>query len=377
MADLQPTFIEQIQESIPTIWKRIRRKRSIRFIAFVIAGVSALSVWLAYPVWNHPYVRIDNGAFYIALDCQPQKMEIELLSSNVKVTSVDVMPTQVAGAMPIELGTRFNSVPKESGTLVYIEFLDQRESAKNATNSMPVKSQFSVSPRLSGLPVFDIQRISLKSDAPDPRFCIDTVLEGKALEERLFASSKRQMKYFLIQEKLGDWIAAFNESFGSIILAAMVLSVLHIGTVLSSAIWGVYASSDKTLWSRIVDRCKRSGVDIANGSAVISMIQDDFRISNRRLSFARAIGPAIGFSLTVSSLVAGLHPSGQEAQSAYRLLSSLQIAMVATLIGLLIRVLADFAIRFQRRLSEYEMAITESDEHFDVRSNEPSSRAKE
>lgn len=379
MADHPPTFIEQIQESVPTIWKRIRRKQSIRFIAYVLVGLSALFLWLVYPVWNHPYIRIDNGPFYIALDCQPQKLEIELLSRNVKVTAVDVLPTQIAGAQPIELSTRFDSIAKEGGTLVLIEVASQSKDvkdAKNTSNIMPIKSRFSVSLRLSGLPVFDIQRVSVKSEVPDPRFCMDQVLEGKTLDEHLFASSKRQMKYLLIQEKLSDWIAAFNESIGSIVLAAMVLSVVHISTVLSSAIWGVYASSENTLWSKTVDRAEESGVDLSDASAVVSMIQDDFRIVNRRMSFARAIGPALGFSLTVSSLVAGLHPTVQETQSAYQLLSSLQIALVATLIGLMIRVLADFAIRFQRRLSEYKMVIAVSDEFSDVRSIEPSLKAK-
>jgi len=67
--------------------------------------------------------------------------------------------------------------------------------------------------------------------------------------------------------------------------------------------------------------------------------QQFVRIENW-LQFFQVFGPGVGFAITVSSLIAGLHPALRETQDINRFYESIQVAMVSTLIGLSIRILA-------------------------------------
>jgi hypothetical protein len=88
-----------------------------------------------------------------------------------------------------------------------------------------------------------------------------------------------------------------------------------------------------------------------------AILNADFLQTQRRLVFAKNIGPICGFALTVSSLIAALHPVMQIEKDSFSFLSSLQLALVATLVGLGMRLLAEFAIRFHRQAYEIQIAI--------------------
>jgi len=76
----------------------------------------------------------------------------------------------------------------------------------------------------------------------------------------------------------------------------------------------------------------------------------DFTSRNSWFRFLQVSGPAIGFALTISSLIAGLHPSIQKTHDISIFFESIQIAMISTLIGLIIRLIALIAQRVNNKL---------------------------
>ena len=68
------------------------------------------------------------------------------------------------------------------------------------------------------------------------------------------------------------------------------------------------------------------------------------------LRFLQVMGPAFGFILTVASLITALHPSIQQKQNISTFFGAIQVAMVSTFLGLLIRMLAVFLQRVNDKL---------------------------
>lgn len=348
------SFIKQARDALPTIWQRFTRPASLRFFLFLIVGAGLLGYWLVWPAALHPFVRVSNGSFSIRIDCVPQQMDIEIRAPVLTVTSVRAEPTVSLGEPSIRIETKHDTFAgaNRDSTVLRIDFTEM--SGMATTNASRKKRDLTVFPELQGLSVVDIQKISLKEKDDRVRICAASDLEGDALFSSIAASTKRTMAYYPIQEKLSNGILAVNELIGTVVVSAMVLGLLRLVDILIRGVWGVYASSDTALRRDVALR-----LSIVSRSAhdANDVIEADFEKLIRRLAFARVMGPALGFALTVSSLIAGLHPAAQETQTTFRLITSLQLAMVATFVGLAIRIIAEFAIRFHLRLAEYKMTL--------------------
>lgn len=87
--------------------------------------------------------------------------------------------------------------------------------------------------------------------------------------------------------------------------------------------------------------------------------------SDRWFRFLQALGPALGFILTVSSLVQALHPSSLlGTRDLDGFLSGIHVAMISTFLGLLIRIVALEAARVNDELLiRADMRLAENDEH--------------
>jgi biopolymer transport protein ExbB/TolQ len=69
-------------------------------------------------------------------------------------------------------------------------------------------------------------------------------------------------------------------------------------------------------------------------------------VRDKRFKFYQAIGPAVGFMLTVTSLIQALHPALRVAGDLDGFLNGIHIAMASTFVGLLLRFIALTAARF-------------------------------
>jgi hypothetical protein len=76
---------------------------------------------------------------------------------------------------------------------------------------------------------------------------------------------------------------------------------------------------------------------------------------HRSFHFLQALGPAVGFILTVSSLVGALHPALRSSNNLDAFLTGIHVAMISTFIGLLMRIIALWGERFNNEL--YDRAL--------------------
>jgi biopolymer transport protein ExbB/TolQ len=155
----------------------------------------------------------------------------------------------------------------------------------------------------------------------------------------------------LIQEELSNIVYGFNTSVSNLLLAGMTVALVWFGYVLSIGAVAAYVSSSKSIRKALAKRVASAPARLRQGGEE-AFLRAEFKLTNRRLAFAKTMGPALGFLLTVSSLSAALHPSVQATQDTFRFVSGIQIAVIATFIGLAIRIVAHWAQRVYVDLAE-------------------------
>jgi len=187
----------------------------------------------------------------------------------------------------------------------------------------------------------------------DPN-CRNMNLEGASLLAVI--EPQARMQYFtLIQEKLSDLILKINETMANILVAALVLMFFWLLSFVVSGLTRIYLISDDALRSKLSGRLPATTPDRVEKNKLLT--RSRYSSIRRRLVVARVVGPALGFLLTVSSLIAGLHPSVTAEQDTFRFVSALQLALVATFMGLLVRIVAEFALRYEHDAAERELQL--------------------
>jgi hypothetical protein len=186
--------------------------------------------------------------------------------------------------------------------------------------------------------------------------CEPEELKGNDLKKRILGTSPRTMSFALIQDKLSDFLLKANELVGNVLLCSLVVALFWIATWVAWGFTATYLLSDDAL-IRTVTKSRVAAQPAPQRSELATRVKIEYSKVYRRLAFARVVGPATGFLLTVTSLVAGLHPSVVAAQDTFHFISSLQLALVATFMGLAVRIAAEFAIRFQRDAAMRKLEI--------------------
>lgn len=308
----------------------------------------------------HPYVRIPGTIVRVSLDCVPKQIDLALRTSNAQVADAHVLLVHTAGEnSDARVNVRPTEERLERSLIIHLPTDEDQRAVASKMLASNERRKIELFVNFHQLPFVDIQRVGIVSAGPAEGPCRDKLLEGSNLQEKLLVGNARLMRYDLLQEILSNLILATNEVVGNILLACMVLSVVWLSFVLWRGVQALYATSDARLKEMVRRRMREVDNELAS-QGTTAVIAADYGLLHRRLAFARVTGPALGFALTVSSLVAALHPSVQAGQDAFRFVSSLQIAMVATLVGLIIRILAEFAIRFHRSSAEHAIALLKS-----------------
>ncbi len=165
-------------------------------------------------------------------------------------------------------------------------------------------------------------------------------------KNKIFAKSKRFIKYKYIRDDLSLFLLKYNDSISNVVLTALTVCLLPLFAKLvtqkqASMSTKRFEVSIKKKYD-LSDKQSIEYAKIAYG--------DEYTKNERFFQFLQVFGPAIGFALTISSLIAGLHPRLQANQDITKFFETIQIAMVSTLIGLLIRIIAIFLQRQNNKL---------------------------
>lgn len=353
MSDDSKSLVEKLCESFRTVKHRLKNRSSLKFFSFSIIGGVSLIVMLAGGPALHPIVRVPGGAFSLKLECVPAQIDILLGGGKIPVKRVGatIRPTPNETETP-QLNATQSLIQDAEATHINIVPAPVHNKPGELANRT-----VDISIPIDGLPYVDIQKATISNDTKSADRCNARVLEGDDLKNLIrSAYEPRLMKYHRIQEVYSNWILALNDLAATVIVCLMTLALMNLAYRFGTAYLELYFVSDDTIRDRIATRLTQAPPAL-KALGPLQIIKADFYLLYRRLVFARVIGPALGFTLTVSSLIAGLHPTGQTLQSTFQLLSSLQVAMVATLVGLLMRIVAEFALRLHTSCAERRIEL--------------------
>jgi len=167
----------------------------------------------------------------------------------------------------------------------------------------------------------------------------------KFFQENLKDPKADYVDHFYLTEWVSDFLLPYNYEVGNLVLAVLSLwLVILFGTLVSRSsryvITCLRSQGFEKLFQNMFslpDNPQEDQLDIARFNYGEKSTKKD-----RYYRFSQLLGPAIGFMLTISSLIAGLHPSLRQAQDITHFFETLQVAMVSTLLGLAVRIIAVF-----------------------------------
>jgi hypothetical protein len=306
-------------------------------------------------------VRISSASFSLTTptECVPTKAEVALLTTyaDLQRTRLTLIKRESNGPRSV-VSYVLKVTPVEGESARFIATLsdeDRKLIAAAETTRKPQDHAWVATFEFSQLPSIDIQAVEVSySPAFGALGCANERLTRDTLLSRLVGTSGRLMYFSLMQDKLSDVVFAVNEVIGNVLLCALLLAVFWLVHRVAAGWRLVYWVPDDVL--------RKLGGSQARTVLTRDDVLSDHRASIHSLGFLRVIGPAMGFLLTVSSLIAGLHPSATAAQDTFRFVASLQLALVATLLGLAMRVLAEFALRLHRDAAERKLKLIETAE---------------
>jgi hypothetical protein len=161
--------------------------------------------------------------------------------------------------------------------------------------------------------------------------------------ENLFSPAKTLNKVRYIRRDLSDFLLNFTDPISNLVLIIGVFYGLYLLGVLIQILFSYlfrYWDPQKFISNLQKEFNIVIKEDVTN--AKISFLESHQKKErwNRQLQL---LGPAIGFILTIASLIVGLNPSLKEVQNIEIFFETIQIAMVSTFVGLGIRIIAIFS----------------------------------
>jgi len=347
-----------VLDALKTSWARVKERRLWPFLLFVATAALAIAGWLAWPHIKDPYVRIAHAGLTLRVSCVPQAVNVRLLTSYARLERARLLlvpPTGESALAQVELEASASREEDGPHLALIVPPKAQATIADAKLNYHP-NGIAAIGLEFAKLPALDVTSISI--DYPKDALlgrCEAEKLAGSELASRLGGSGIRVMHLTLIQDKLSDLIFGANEVVGNVLLASLIIAFLWLTLLLVQAWTQIYWVPDAKVLAKLRKLLSEALSD--RDAKLRSVVTDSYGALHRRLVFCRVLGPALGFLLTVSSLVAGLHPSATAEQDTFRFVSSLQLALVATFMGLAVRIVAEFTLRLHRDLAERKLAL--------------------
>lgn len=321
------------------------------FGVFVGGALIAFAGWLVTPAMENPYVRVGSNVLSVRLGCIPDSIRVTAPASHLMPTRAQLVIRSSQGARPFslrserELSGGSTALSLSMPADVAMRAVAALESSTNPSTHLVI--EFRPAPFIDTTSV-EIHRAKVLGN---PK-CAE-VLHSEELAQAIDRGKVDVLRIYFPQERLSDLTRSINPALG----------VLFICTLMAWSVWlllwlsfglAKFSLGAGQIRKACVTRFGRAPMGIRSKGIKKFVIAEYLRI-HRRFVFARVVGPAIGFLLTISSLIAGLHPMEQSAQNTFGFVSSLQIALVGTFVGLVVRVLAECAIRVHQRVLDKQL----------------------
>jgi hypothetical protein len=353
-------MIESLLESLTTLVRRVRANRALSQIAFILVVAIALLSFLGWPWLWKPFLHIPGNSGQFRFDCVPAEISVTLVDSHARISTVELMP--VVGDMESTALAIIGFDYSQDGPIAKASL--KKGEMDGLASQIPATSdvRYVLKMSLKGVTAVNVQQLTiLGGEASYRNRCLSQVLGPSELISMQPEDRARLVRIRPIQSEISNLILDYNDRVANFLVGVMALvTVFYLGMVI--LFWRrAYFTRDAT-FSRQIKRRMTEVVPALQKMGSQAVLKADFARIQRRLVFAKNVGPICGFALTVSSLIAALHPAVQIDKDSFSFLSSLQLALVATLVGLAMRLLAEFAIRFNRQTFELQLSLVTEEE---------------
>ncbi|HPQ43896.1 MAG TPA: hypothetical protein PKZ42_06665 [Syntrophales bacterium] len=190
--------------------------------------------------------------------------------------------------------------------------------------------------------------INTKNQLYSPTEIINVTIDGQQIDLKEFfdnyilSGNKTYEDRRYIRESLALLLLKYNDSISNYILT--IFTLFFLVTVTNLLFNCKFILLSNVRFERYINEkyFPDNGESLLPPSNIVSA-KDNFGMHYVRkdnwLRFLQVLGPAVGFTLTISSLIAALHPSIRELGDIgiSSFFEAIQIAMISTFVGLLIR----------------------------------------
>lgn len=172
------------------------------------------------------------------------------------------------------------------------------------------------------------------------------IIDGKAanlenfFNENLRINDGKLVKQYFIRDYISSFLIYFNDSMSNWLMTFLFFVCIYLFVDMMGYV--IICFGPKNKFEKYVFRncnlISPTDVDQLQG-AKISFAQ----IHSKRdmwYRFFQIFGPAFGFLFTITSLIAGLHPSAQIGRDVSQFFVAIQVAMTSTFIGLFMRIIS-------------------------------------
>lgn len=178
-------------------------------------------------------------------------------------------------------------------------------------------------------PTFEVQAISVDGHAMNLNDFFKSSLRSESEYIRL--------RY--IRRPLANVIFRWNDPVSNIVLTLMFMGIVWLLFLMLQMEWSAYLRSDQSFRGYLDKKFGVGKVGFQDKEAYDKYV-NHWAEWDTWYRFFQALGPALGFILTVSSLIQALNPVVLGANNLDAFLRGIHVAMVATFIGLLLRIVA-------------------------------------
>lgn len=330
-------------DRIREVFRQLSARHTWPFLVFAIVGYLVITLWLVVRPGAVPPVRVGGYVVSLRLGCVPASLNVLVVTGPSHLRAATLVGGERFESQSYEISSHIGD-----GVTDYQLVLPQTHDAHEAVSGAKFGGEGELRLVFQRAPHISLLKVVLGPAHRSERVpCTTSALTAHALLNSVNSRPAKLMRLSLIQERISDWCRALNDMVGHIVISMMTVSIVWLLAVLGRSVWQLYSRSDSEV-IELTNRMMQAAPSqlVAEGRAGV-LIADSAR-SVSRLAFARTVGPACGFALTVVALIAAMHPDVQADSDAFQFVSSLQVAMTATLVGLIIRIVAEFAIRFER-----------------------------
>ena len=297
---------------------------------------TVLYIYLPY-ILNGPYIRINDRIFAFELSLPFKQCKI-YLKKNIAID---------------ESGTLIYPYSSKSNQLTYSQKLNI------ISNTNPIIIDNPLSKEKIESTNADTVKISIKyKDANEldiTKVLIDDNEKGLNLktffENNITSKNKAYRKRQLITEAISTILLHYNISISNFLLTLLTISLFVLFCNLGYKCT-IYYLIPSNYFADFALKCvsgKPAG-DKAHFKDQRIEYCLKFQEQDIWYRFLQILGPTVGFLLTTSSLIAALNPSLQASRDIKGFFDSIQVAMVSTFIGLLIRLVAMFLQRLNNKM---------------------------